>query len=149
MTERHAAAFTMSAVAPLRTQREFAAALPRRPAPAELSVVSFVQRGCRACRYSSAQFRRLAEDRTLAAAAERAADGVRFYEMDIDAARALCADLGVSAVPSFHFYAYRPGEDPGVGILDTVVGPRAVKDVRERVDQFSHADFDIDDYAFG
>eukprot|EP00171_Calliarthron_tuberculosum_P002545 IDg2545t1 len=92
-------AFTMSAVAPLRTQREFAAALPRRPAPAELSVISFVQRGCRACRYASVQFRRLAEDRADAAAGVR--DGVRFYEMDVDAAGALCADLGVQAVPPF------------------------------------------------
>lgn len=134
------ASFAMSAVAPLRTHRDFAAALPRRPAPAELSVVSFVKRGCRACGYASAQFRRLAE--------ERRASGVSFYEMDVDAASALCANLGVSAVPSFHFYAYRPGDDAGVGILDSVEGARVVNDLRDRVDRFSHADFDIDDYAF-
>lgn len=137
-----AAAFAMSAVTPVRTQRDFAAALPRRPAPEELVVVSFVQRGCRACRYASAQLERIADE----ADHER----VRFLQLDIGAAdtQDLCRDLGVSAVPSFHFYAFRDGEDAGVGCLDTVVGPMKAGKVRQRVMEFSADEFDIEEYAF-
>ncbi len=57
----------------------------------------FVRRGCHACKYASAQFRRLAED--------MAAESVRFFEMDI-AHRdtiGLSRDLGVTAVPTSTF----------------------------------------------
>lgn len=137
-----ALAFAMSAVMPVHTEREFVAALPRRPAPAELVVVSFVARGCRACRYSSAHLERVAD--------EFDGERVRFLELDTDAdgTQELCQQLGVSAVPSFHFYAFRGGEDGGVGCLDKIVGPMRVGRVRERVLEFSADGFDIEAYAF-
>lgn len=141
MTRTNAFVASMS-VTPVRTTRDFAAALPRRPAPEELSVFSFVKRDCRACRYAAAHFKRMAD--------ELGKGSVRFFEMDVSHrdTQTLCRDLGVAAVPAFHFYAFRDGKDSGVGCLDTVVGPTNVAKVRQRVSEYSSKDFDIAEYSF-
>lgn len=144
-----ASSATMSLVRPVTTQRAFAAALPRRPAPEELVVVFFAAGRCRACKYAHKQLERVAAD----ADSRR----VSFLHLDVDAAGTapLCRDLGVSAVPAFHFYSFRDaeegdgeGQEGGVGCLDTLVGPSRVGRVRERVMEFTSGDFDIGDFVF-
>ncbi len=127
---------TGAAVTRVRDARGFAAALPQRPS--ELVVISFVQAGCRACRYAQRQFARVAADNN---------DSARFFELDVAAAPALCRDLGVAAVPQFQLYA-RPSTDADVGVLDTVSGPQAVHQVRERINEFYSGGFDMSDYEF-
>ena len=124
-----------AAVTRVRDARGFAAALPRQPS--ELVVISFVQAGCRACRYAQRQFARVAALH----------DDTRFFELDIDSAPALCRDLGVANVPQFQLYTL-PSQGSDVGVLDTVSGPSAVKQVSERIAQFYSDEFNIDDYEF-
>lgn len=93
--------------------------------------------------YASRAYARLARD--------LASQDVRFCEMDVTDRenQTLCRELGVDAVPMFQFYKFRPGgREPGVGVLDQVVGPREVPRVREMVGEFSSDGFDIEDYVF-
>lgn len=128
---------TARGVTPVRDARGFAAALPRRSS--ELVVISFVKAGCRACRYASAQFKRVAEDPAIGEAE------ARFFELDVANAPSLCEQLGVSSVPRFQVYAL-PQHCQVAGILDTVMGPHAVKQVRETVTLFAQDQLNLDDY---
>lgn len=141
---RSAAAPTQMCVQRVNNPTDFAAAMPPQASRA-LVVFSFVAANCRACRYASRAFRRMADEITARG------DGVRFCEMDVTERQnqRLCRDLGVEAVPAFQFYVFRnQGREQGVGVLDEVVGPRNVGVVRRKVDEYSKGGFDIGEYVF-
>ncbi|CAN8073298.1 unnamed protein product [Agarophyton chilense] len=125
----------------VRNPNDFAAALPL-PESNPLVVFSFITRGCRACKYASHAYARLAKD---------FGSQVRFCEMDVSERenQLLGKRLGIDAVPAFQFYAFKKdGRQDSVGVLDEFVGPRTVGKVRERVAQYVEGDLDLDDYIF-
>lgn len=134
-----------AAVQRVRNPADFAAALPSAAAAARLVVFSFTADNCRACRYASRGFQRVAEE-------FEPREEVAFFEMDVLARenQRLCRDMGVAAVPMVRFYRFLPGVDADVGCLDeVVVGPRNVaKKVRERCEEFAGEAFDIEQYVF-
>eukprot|EP00177_Eucheuma_denticulatum_P008421 GFKZ01015311.1.p4 GENE.GFKZ01015311.1~~GFKZ01015311.1.p4 ORF type:complete len:166 (-),score=25.94 GFKZ01015311.1:432-929(-) len=129
------------------TARDFAAMMPPNPSAA-LVVFSFVQRNCRACRYASRAYARMAEE-----LARNQQVHVRFCEMDVTEGETgrLGRQLGVDFVPMWQFYKFREGGGGGgrgVGVLEEVVGPREVGTVREKVLEFAREGFDMDQYVF-
>eukprot|EP00178_Gracilaria_changii_P016935 TRINITY_DN48519_c0_g1_i1.p1 TRINITY_DN48519_c0_g1~~TRINITY_DN48519_c0_g1_i1.p1 ORF type:complete len:165 (-),score=18.08 TRINITY_DN48519_c0_g1_i1:413-907(-) len=125
----------------VRNPNDFAAALPL-PGSSPLVVFSFITRGCRACKYASHAFARLAND---------FGSQVRFCEMDVSERQnqLLGKRLGINAVPTFQFYTFKnDGPQNGVGVLEEFVGPRTVGQVRERVAHYLEDGVDLDDYVF-
>lgn len=118
-------------------EHDFAAALPQRTS--QLVVVSFIMPECRACKYTSRRFARVAEETSTE-------NNTTFFQLDISDAPQLCQELGVADVPQFQLYAL-PAIGAPVGLLDTTYGNRGVDKVRETVAQFSSNNFDISQYV--
>lgn len=117
-----------------------------------LLVFSFVTENCRACSYARAGFERLASEFDNRTPSARS---VRFYEVNMssDHNQRLGQRLGVQAVPSFQLYAFKnanaaAGWQGGFGVLDELVGPRVVAEVRKRLLHYASDSFDLDEYVF-
>lgn len=128
----------MSKVEIMSDENDFAAALPRHTS--QLVVVSFVTPECRACKYTSRRFARVAEETSIE-------NKTTFFQLDISNAPQLCRKLGVADVPQFQLYAL-PAMGAPVGLFDTAYGNRGVDKVRETVARFSSNQFDISQYVF-
>lgn len=95
-------------------------------------VLSFVTSNCRACRYASTGFARLARE----FGQRRTSRAARFLQVDVSDARnqRLGQRLGVTAVPAFHLYAYKPATS------DFSTTPSPSSATREKNDSHNHHD---------
>ncbi len=104
-----------------------------RAAEVPVAVVGFTQAGCRACAYAKRAYDRVARD----------ADGA-FFSVDVSAPalRDACRAMDVRAVPSWGIFAADGNGE--VFEVHRVVGPRAVRELDEVVQEIVDNGFDPD-----
>lgn len=138
------------AVQRLQTLNDIHRSLPSTAGAAPLIAMSFVTSNCRACRYASAAFARLAGE-FAAGDLPAVVKPVKFFEVDVSDAQNhdIGQRFGVDAVPSFQLFGFVRGAGTGAfGVLDELKGARVVSEVRRKLLHYSSSEFDLDDFVF-